>query len=133
MRRTYVSIVLLANNFDVVWVMKQVGHANSKMTLEVYAQLRQRARRENGAKFDARTQRPRADRYTSQNPPAAVDWVGDRVGNLRCTPSNRSKRGAGTATKSPYFQAKRQAAELRFEPRTPRKTILPARRSPVLN
>lgn len=53
MRRTYVSIALLANNFDIVWVMKQVGHANSKMTLEVYAQLQQRIRREHGAKFDA--------------------------------------------------------------------------------
>ena len=53
MRRTYVSTALLASNFDIVWVMKQVGHANSKMTLEVYAQLQQRARRENGAKFDA--------------------------------------------------------------------------------
>ncbi len=53
MRRTYISIALLANNFDIVWVMRQVGHANSKMTLEVYAQLQQRARRENGAKFDA--------------------------------------------------------------------------------
>jgi integrase len=53
MRRTYISIALLANNFDVLWVMKQVGHADSKMTLEVYAQLQQRARRENGAKFDA--------------------------------------------------------------------------------
>ncbi len=27
MRRTYVSIALLANSFDVLWVMKQVGHA----------------------------------------------------------------------------------------------------------
>jgi integrase len=53
LRRTYISIALLANHFDIVWVMKQVGHANSKMTLEVYAQLQQRARHENGANFDA--------------------------------------------------------------------------------
>ena len=45
MRRTYISIALLANNFDVLWVMKQVGHADSMMTLEVYAQLQQRAGR----------------------------------------------------------------------------------------
>jgi integrase len=38
-RRTYISIALLANNFDVKWVMSQVGHADSKMTLDVYAQL----------------------------------------------------------------------------------------------
>ncbi|MQA76473.1 MAG: tyrosine-type recombinase/integrase, partial [Solirubrobacterales bacterium] len=39
LRRTYISIALLANNFDVLWVMGQVGHADSKMTLDVYAQL----------------------------------------------------------------------------------------------
>ena len=42
LRRTYISIALLANNFDVKWVMGQVGHADSKMTLDVYAQLEQR-------------------------------------------------------------------------------------------
>ena len=44
LRRTYVSIALLANNFDVIWVMSQVGHADSKMTTDVYAQLQQRVR-----------------------------------------------------------------------------------------
>ena len=34
---TYISIALLANRFDVKWVMSQVGHADSKMTLDVYA------------------------------------------------------------------------------------------------
>jgi integrase len=29
LRRTYMSIALLANNFDVKWVMSQVGHADS--------------------------------------------------------------------------------------------------------
>jgi integrase len=52
MRRTYISIALLANNFDVKWVMSQVGHADSKMTMDVYAQLEQRAKRDHGAKFD---------------------------------------------------------------------------------
>jgi integrase len=36
MRRTYLSIALLANGFDVKWVISQVGHADSKMTLDVY-------------------------------------------------------------------------------------------------
>ena len=49
LRRTYISIALLANNFDVVWGMNQVGHVDSKMTLEVYAQLQQRAKRDHGA------------------------------------------------------------------------------------
>ena len=39
LRRTYISIALLANRFDVPWVMRQVGHADSKMTMDVYAQL----------------------------------------------------------------------------------------------
>jgi integrase len=52
LRRTYVSIALLANNFDVLWVMGQVGHADSKMTLAVYAQLQQRVKRQHGAAFD---------------------------------------------------------------------------------
>jgi integrase len=30
LRRTYISIALLANNFDIKWVMSQVGHADSK-------------------------------------------------------------------------------------------------------
>ena len=37
LRRAYISIALLANRFDVKWVMSQVGHADSKMTLDVYA------------------------------------------------------------------------------------------------
>jgi len=39
LRRTNISIALLANGFDVKWVMSQVGDAVSKMTLDVYAQL----------------------------------------------------------------------------------------------
>jgi integrase len=52
MRRTYISLALVANNFDVKWVMRQVGHANSKMTLDVYAQLEQRIKRDHGASLD---------------------------------------------------------------------------------
>jgi hypothetical protein len=44
---------LLANNFDVKCVMSQVGHADSKMTLDVYRQLEQRIKREHGVRFDA--------------------------------------------------------------------------------
>jgi Phage integrase family len=49
LRRT---IALLANDFDVKWVMDQVGHADSTMTMDVYAQLQQRAKRSHGARFD---------------------------------------------------------------------------------
>ena len=63
LRRTYISIALLANGFDVKWVMAQVGHADSKMTLDVYAQLEQRADRSHGTSFDALIRR--ADRARS--------------------------------------------------------------------
>ncbi len=52
LRRTYISIALVTNNFDVKWVMSQVGHADSKMTLDVYAQLEQRIQRDHGRSFD---------------------------------------------------------------------------------
>lgn len=52
LRRTYISIALLANSFDVKWVMAQVGHADSRMTMDVYAQLEQRAKRDHGESFD---------------------------------------------------------------------------------
>jgi hypothetical protein len=53
LRRTYISIALIANNFDVKWVMSQVGHADSSMTMDVYAQLEQRVNRQHGTAFDA--------------------------------------------------------------------------------
>ena len=52
LRRTYISIALVANNFDVKWVMSQVGHADSKMTMDVYAHLEQRVDRSHGTNFD---------------------------------------------------------------------------------
>ncbi len=66
LRRTYISIALLANNFDVLWVMRQVGHADSKMTMDVYAQLQQRVDRRHGKAFDALVRRARERLYGSQ-------------------------------------------------------------------
>ena len=63
LRRTYISIALLANRFDVLWVMRQVGHADSKMTMDVYAQLQQRAERQHGEAFDALVRRARERLY----------------------------------------------------------------------
>jgi integrase len=53
LRRTCISIALPANRFDVLWVMSQVGHADSKMTMDVYAQLQQRVDREHARAFGA--------------------------------------------------------------------------------
>ncbi|MBA3807944.1 MAG: tyrosine-type recombinase/integrase [Solirubrobacterales bacterium] len=63
LRRTYISISLLSNEFDVKWVMDQVGHADSKMTMDVYAQLQQRAKREHGASFDRLMRKAREQLY----------------------------------------------------------------------
>jgi integrase len=52
LRRTYISIALVANSFDVKWVQAQVGHADSQMTMDVYAQLEQRIDRSHGQNFD---------------------------------------------------------------------------------
>jgi hypothetical protein len=43
--------------------MRQVGHADSKMTMDVYAQLQQRAERQHGEAFDALVRRARERRY----------------------------------------------------------------------
>ena len=63
LRRTYISVALLANKFDVLWVMRQVGHADSKMTMDVYAQLQQRVDRHHGEAFDALVRRARERLY----------------------------------------------------------------------
>jgi integrase len=69
LRRTYISIALLANNFDVLWVMHQVGHADSKMTLNVCAQLQQRVKRDHGHAFDKLVQQARAQFATQPEDP----------------------------------------------------------------
>jgi integrase len=67
LRRTYISIALLANRFDVMWVMSQVGHADSKMTTDVYNQLQQRVRRDHGRAFDALVRQAREHLYGAQD------------------------------------------------------------------
>ena len=83
LRRTYVSIALLANKFDVMFVMGQVGHADSKMTTDVYNQLQQRVKREHGKAFDALVRRAREHLY---GPDADIEQaaespsIGPRIG-----------------------------------------------------
>jgi integrase len=83
LRRTYVSIALLANNFDVLWVMGQVGHADSKMTTDVYAQLQQRVRREHGQAFDLLVRQARERLYgpdTEVDEARETPAIGPRIG-----------------------------------------------------
>ncbi len=67
MRRTYVSIMLLATNFDVAFVQSQVGHSNSKLTVDVYNQLLDRSKRQHGAAFDRLVADAQATLYGAQN------------------------------------------------------------------
>jgi integrase len=83
LRRTYISIALLANRFDVKWVMSQVGHADSKMTLDVYAQLEQRVKREHGVRFDALVRSAEAQLRGAE---ADLDWETSGRRNADSTP-----------------------------------------------
>ena len=57
--------------------MGQVGHADSKMTLDVYAQLQQRVKREHGRAFDTLVRQAREQLYgtTSGLPEPASESV----------------------------------------------------------
>lgn len=92
MRRTYISIALIANEFDVKWVQDQVGHSDSKMTLDVYAQLQQRAKREHGTRFDKLMQEGRASLYrddpTAGEDPEKGVWDGEWDGKAPKQPFN---------------------------------------------
>ena len=52
LRRTFVSLALIASANDIRWVMAQVGHADHKMTYSVYAQLQRSLPRDYGSKVD---------------------------------------------------------------------------------
>jgi integrase len=52
LRRTYISIMLLASGGDVEYVMAQVGHAAAETTMRIYSQLLKRAKRDHGRAFD---------------------------------------------------------------------------------
>ncbi len=67
MPRTYVAIMLLATNFDVGFVQSQVGHSDSKLTVDVYNQLLDRSKRAHGVAFDALVSDAQATLYGAQN------------------------------------------------------------------
>jgi integrase len=100
LRRTYISIALLANNFDVKWVMGQVGHADSKMTLDVYAQLEQRVDRSHGTSFDALIRGARGQ----------AEHAGRSASN--------GGFGTGNGTKTPQKAPRTRSRRLREKPKT---------------
>jgi hypothetical protein len=110
LRRTYISIELLANNFDVKWVMSQVGHADSKMTMDVYAQLQQRAKRDRGTKFDKLVRDAREQLLAPHETPreAPIGTVNGTGGRKRAP--RRADRRPTTDTKLSDLQAIREWA-----------------------
>jgi integrase len=106
LRRTYITIALLANNYDIKWVMDQVGHADSKMTMDVYNQLQQRAKREHGASFDRLIREAKIALYGDDTPVQSdatpVEqgvWAGDWAGKPKTTPKTPSNRRLECAPK----------------------------------
>ena len=92
---------MLANRFDVLWVMSQVGHADSKMTMDVYAQLQQRVDREHGRAFDALVRQARDRLYGVPDTPNQRS-IGNGIGNEpeMASPSD-SEPPAGEQRKRP--------------------------------
>ena len=68
LRRTYISIALLANGFDVKRVMSQVRRADSKMTTDVYEQLEQRVERAMGPRSTSCCDKPGVGGRTLKRP-----------------------------------------------------------------
>ncbi len=119
LRRTYISIVLLANNFDVKWVMSQVGHADSKMTMDVYAQLEQRAKRSHGTNFDQLIRDARDQIEDPATTPAAAQKAPKRHQSQKDQDS-KPEENTPKISKSASQQARSKMARPGFEPGTPR-------------
>jgi Phage integrase family len=118
LRRTYISITLLANNFDVKWAMDQVGHANSKMTMDVYAQLQQRAKRDHGDRFDELVRKARRHLNETSEPPAE-QLIGTAIGTeAQKQPPKCSTRRRSAPSKPADLQPIVAVGDPGFEPGT---------------
>jgi hypothetical protein len=125
LRRTYISIALLANNFDVKWVMSQVGHADSKMTLDVYAQLEQRVDRSHGTSFDRLIRKAREQSANDLAPHAELASIGPRLGHEDEKPFKTiAKRPRREKAKRANLQRGRSMARPGLEPGTPRFSVV---------
>ena len=120
--RTYISIALLANNFDVKWVMSQVGHADSKMSMDVYAQLEQRAKRDHGKSFDRLIRQAR----NLHGQPTQAPQASEKVPGPKEAPDPAPQEQDPDAPESAPQQAKSEMARPGFEPGTPRFSEGPA-------
>ena len=105
LRRTYISIALLANRFDVLWVMSQVGHADSKMTVDVYAQLQQRVDREHGRAFDTLVRQARARLYGTGEAPELASLGGGLGGEPEVAMEEEPRKRSRDKEKGPASRA----------------------------
>jgi hypothetical protein len=112
----------------------QVGHADSKMTMDVYAQLQQRVKREHGRAFDRLVRQAREQLYgTASGLPEAMPEpnLGHESGHedrLRANRAARENRAAGD--ESADLQDDPGVARPGLEPGTPRFSVV---RSPTPN
>ena len=90
--------------------MSQVGHADSKMTMDVYAQLQQRANRDRGAKFDKLVRDAREQLLMPHETPreAPIGTVNGTEGRKRAP--RRARRHRATGAKPGDLQAIREWA-----------------------
>ena len=116
LRRTYISIALLADGGDVKCVMSQIRHADCKMTLDVYAQFEQRVDRSHGTSFD--THRRRAEDACTGASWVTIASRGGRDAEIE--PDNASRRLARIGRNS---RTSREMARPGLEPRTPRFSV----------
>jgi hypothetical protein len=108
------------------WVMGQVGHADSKMTLDVYAQLEQRVDRQHGTSFDLLIRRAREElRGVTQSlddgspdPEEVPSWSSVGHGPEDATAA-AGVEGAGSG-REPHQEADSEMARARIELATPR-------------
>ncbi len=124
LRRTYISIALLATRFDVLFVMSQVGHADSKMTTDVYAQLQNRIKREHGSAFDRLVARAREQLHGVADPGQQEDFgtgIGTRA--VRTRPRGPRRR-VGRRTERARLAGSFLMARPGLEPGTPRFSVV---------
>jgi hypothetical protein len=104
--------------------MAQVGHADSKMTMDVYAQLEQRVDRSHGESFDRLVRKAREQVIGL---PLMVEdgSIGPRLGHGGEKPTKTiTKRPRREASKSAGMQRKRGMARPGLEPGTPRFSVV---------
>ena len=108
--------------------MGQVGHADSKMTMDVYAQLQQRVKREHGMAFDRLVDQAR-EQLHGIAPPASADRRAGGLGHgIGHEPSERANsethEPVPRAEKPAYLQEDSGMARPGLEPGTPRFSVV---------